>query len=129
MAPPPFPAVQSWTVLRYGSRHAVSMKTGPAPLPQESYMQIGADSFRFSQVLLFACPQCGSPVASACASTEKSFESTDAYWFSPICDCGWTGSVIGVQALKHWVEAWKSPVGKPQMAIQEEQPMHASDSE
>jgi hypothetical protein len=64
----------------------------------------------FSHVLLFACPQCGSPLASACASTEKNLEVADAHWFNPHCHCGWTGPVIGVQALKHWVEPWKIPV-------------------
>jgi hypothetical protein len=64
----------------------------------------------FSHVLLFACPKCGSPLASACASTQRNLEVADAHWFDPRCHCGWTGPVIGVQAVKHWVEAWKLPV-------------------
>jgi|ERR1700674_1383960 hypothetical protein len=75
---------------------------------QERYMQTVTDSF--SHVLLFACPQCGSPLASASVSTEKNLEVTEARWANPRCDCGWTGSVVGVQALKHWVEPWKIPV-------------------
>ena len=70
-------------------------------------MQTLTDSF--SHVFLFACPQCGSPVTSAVASPEKNLENTDAYWFSPICDCGWTGMMVGAHALKHWVEPWKIP--------------------
>ena len=71
-------------------------------------MQTVTDSF--SHVLLFDCPKCGSPVASACSSTEKNLKVADEQWFNPICDCGWTGPVVGVQALKHWVEPWKIPV-------------------
>jgi hypothetical protein len=64
----------------------------------------------FAHVLLFACPRCGIPLASACASTDKNLEAADAHWFNPHCPCGWTGSVIGVEATKHWVEAWNIPV-------------------
>jgi hypothetical protein len=64
----------------------------------------------YSHVLLFACPQCGNPLASACASTNKNLEVADAHWFNPHCHWGCTGSVIGVQAVKHWVEPWKIPV-------------------
>lgn len=64
----------------------------------------------FSHVLLFACPQCGSPLASACASKDKNLEVADAHWFTPHCHCGWGGPVIGVQAVKHWVEPWNIPV-------------------
>jgi hypothetical protein len=81
---------------------------GPSGPSQESYMRTVTDSF--SHVLLFACPQCGRPLASACASTKKNLEVADAQWFNPHCHCGWTGPVIGVQALKHWVEPWKTPV-------------------
>jgi hypothetical protein len=64
----------------------------------------------FAHVLLFACPRCGSPLASACATTRRNLEVADAHWFNPHCHCGWSGSVIGVHALKHWVEPWKIPV-------------------
>ena len=71
-------------------------------------MQTVKDSY--AHVLLFACPQCGTPLASACASTRKNLEVADAHWFNPRCQCGWTEKVIGVQAMKHWVEPWKTPV-------------------
>ena len=64
----------------------------------------------FAHVLLFACPQCGIPLASACATTDRNLESADAHWFNPHCPCGWTGSVIGLDARKHWVEPWTIPV-------------------
>ena len=64
----------------------------------------------FAHILLFACPQCGIPLASACAGVERNLETADAHWFDPHCPCGWTGSVIGLQAVKHWVEEWRVPV-------------------
>jgi hypothetical protein len=64
----------------------------------------------YAHVLLFACPQCGAPLASACASTEKNLEVADAHRFNPRCHCGWTAEMIGVQAVKHWVETWRLPV-------------------
>jgi predicted RNA-binding Zn-ribbon protein involved in translation (DUF1610 family) len=67
-------------------------------------------TYSYAHVLLFACPQCGTPLASACASTRKNLEVADAHWFKPHCPCGWTGPVIGVQAVKHWIEDWTIPV-------------------
>jgi hypothetical protein len=74
-------------------------------------MQTAAE--QFAHVLLFSCPECRRPLASACASTEKNLENADAHWFNPHCHCGWIGDVVGVTALKHWVEPWKSkaPIG------------------
>jgi hypothetical protein len=71
-------------------------------------METVTDSY--AHVLLFACPKCGNPLASACASTWKNLEIADAHYFNPHCPCGWTGPVIGVEAVKHWVEVWKIPI-------------------
>jgi hypothetical protein len=62
---------------------------------------------QFAHVLLFSCPGCGSPLASACASSKRNLEQAEAHWFNPRCHCGWTGDVIGVTSVKHWVEPWK----------------------
>jgi hypothetical protein len=64
----------------------------------------------FAHVLLFACPMCARPLASACASTKQNLEVADAHWFTPHCHCGWSGDVIGVTAVKHWVESWNHAV-------------------
>jgi len=68
-------------------------------------------SDQFAHVLLFACPHCGRPLASACASIAGNLEIADAHWFQPHCHCGWTGDVIGMTAIKHWVEAWNEGPG------------------
>ena len=69
---------------------------------------------QFAHVLLFSCPNCGRPLASACASRSFNLEEADAHWFNPHCHCGWTGDVIGVATQKHWVEPWNgnAPIGK-----------------
>jgi hypothetical protein len=61
----------------------------------------------FAHVLLFACPQCDRPLASACASTKGNLEEADAHFFNPHCHCGWTGPVAGMEAVKHFVEPWR----------------------
>lgn len=61
----------------------------------------------FAHVLLFACPQCNRPLASACASAKRSLEDADAHYFNPHCHCGWTGPVVGLEAVKHWVHPWQ----------------------
>ena len=68
----------------------------------------------FAHVLLFKCPQCSRPLASACYNTERSLETADAHWFNPHCHCGWIGNVSGMTAVKHWVVEWERtpPVGK-----------------
>ena len=61
----------------------------------------------FAHVLLFACPECERPLASACASSKKNLEEADAHFFNPHCHCGWNGPVAGMEAVKHWVQAWR----------------------
>jgi hypothetical protein len=70
------------------------------------------DSQKYAHVLLFACPLCERPLSSACASTRKNLETAESEWFTPHCHCGWTGNVVGVTAIKHWVEPWP---GNPPM--------------
>jgi hypothetical protein len=65
---------------------------------------------RFAHVLLFGCPLCGRPLASACFNTKQSLEEADAHWFNPHCVCGWTGDVTGMLAVRHWVEPWTREV-------------------
>src|SRR5579862_3812140 len=72
---------------------------------------LGADQMqnennKFAHVLLFSCPACRHPLASACLSDYSTLEIADGHWFRPHCHCGWTGDVIGLKAKKHWVESW-----------------------
>src|SRR5262245_62059425 len=58
---------------------------------------------RFAHVLLFDCPVCRHPLASACLANDRSLEVADRHWFTPHCHCGWSGDVVGVTARRHWV--------------------------
>ena len=62
----------------------------------------------FAHVLLFACPECERPLASACANSKKNLEEADAHLFNPHCHCGWSGPVPGIEAVKHWVQPWRA---------------------
>jgi hypothetical protein len=68
---------------------------------------------QFAHVLLFACPVCARPLATACNSTKRNLEAADGQYFRPHCLCGWSGEVIGMKAIKHSVEPWSdaAPVG------------------
>jgi hypothetical protein len=70
-------------------------------------------SEQYAHVLLFNCPICNRPLASACASGNRNLEVADAHWFRPHCFCGWSGDVAGIIAVKHWVEPWEgsAPLG------------------
>jgi len=61
---------------------------------------------QFAHVLLFACPECRRPLASACFTSKRSLEEADGRFFNPHCHCGWTGAVAGLQAVRHWVHPW-----------------------
>jgi hypothetical protein len=87
--------------------HDRLLKKGPPP-PWETSMASVTDGF--SHVLLFSCPKCGNPLASAWASTEKNLGRADAQRLDRKCDCGWSGPLVGAQALRHWIEPWKNPV-------------------
>ena len=61
----------------------------------------------FLHVLVFRCPKCTRPLAVSCISDKRSLEAADAHLFNPHCHCGWSGSLAGFVAVKHWVEPWE----------------------
>jgi hypothetical protein len=63
----------------------------------------------------FQLSQLRQPAASACASTRKNLEPAEAHWFSLHCDCGWTGAVMGMNAVNHWVDPWGKRPGTQQL--------------
>jgi hypothetical protein len=68
------------------------------------------DVQEFLHVLVFRCPKCSRPLAVSCISDKRTLEAADAHLFNPHCHCGWTGSLAGFIAAKHWVEPWE-PLG------------------
>jgi hypothetical protein len=62
----------------------------------------------FVHLLLFECQQCSAPVPVAITSEKKSVEETDARQIEVHCDkCGWSASLLGTGAKRHWVDTWK----------------------
>lgn len=74
-------------------------------------MQIAPN--QFVHVFLFACPICRRPLVTVCNSRHYNLEIADSREFQTVCHCGWSGTVKGVEALKHWLEPWtdNAPVG------------------
>ena len=58
-------------------------------------------------VFLFKCPKCSRPQATASTSHRSSLEEEDAQLFDRSCECGWSGALLGLVAVKHWVVAWE----------------------
>jgi hypothetical protein len=61
----------------------------------------------FVHVLLFRCSSCGLPIVNAVTSASKSLEEIDLDFHNVVCICGWSGEESGLEAKRHWVEAWK----------------------
>ena len=57
------------------------------------------------QVFLIRCPAFGRPMSVALATGERNMEETDSRSFALGCDCGWSGTIIGLYAKKHCVES------------------------
>ena len=68
---------------------------------------------RFAQVILFQCPQCRGPLASAFSSSNEDMENLDGGQFSAVCRCGWIGSVLDLSPVKQSVQPWETLCDSP----------------
>jgi hypothetical protein len=59
-------------------------------------------------VLLFECSNCGRPLAVAVTSAHRNLEDVDGDSYKSECDCGWSGTLMGTQAKRHWVDGWRT---------------------
>ena len=58
-------------------------------------------------VFLFECHRCGCPLPAAITSHDSNIEQMDARTFTVECsNCKSSGSFIGTEAKRHWVEPW-----------------------
>jgi len=62
---------------------------------------------RFAHVILFECPHCKGPLASAFSSLNETMECLDGGQFSAVCRCGWMGSGLDLLAVKKSVQPWE----------------------
>jgi hypothetical protein len=68
----------------------------------------------FLHLFVFQCRRCGDPISIPLHSGCASVESLGAITFSLCCRCGWSQSVEGRSARKHWVEPWIGVAGDEQ---------------
>ena len=69
----------------------------------------------FVHVLLFECRHCESPIPAAATSDNRSLEVIVGGSFALRCSCGWSASLSGTHAKRHWVELWRAD-GRPNLS-------------
>lgn len=62
----------------------------------------------YAHVVLFHCPQCAGPLASAFSTTSERVESLEGGKFTAMCRCGWTGDGLDLQAARQSVQPWEA---------------------
>ena len=68
---------------------------------------------RFAHVILFQCPQCQGPLASAYSSCNAEMESLDGGQFGSVCRCGWIGDGLDFLAVSRSVQPWEAVCEAP----------------
>ncbi len=67
---------------------------------------VEGEPMTFVHSLLFRCRECKRPLSLCVMSTERNNEKIDGNSFNLLCQCGWSKSVLGMQAIRHWVVPW-----------------------
>jgi hypothetical protein len=83
----------------YGLSHRIWGKL----YPMENLKQLDKSHVH---VLLFKCPESGEPMTAAILTASRSLEDVDSCAFEVKCNCGWSGSLLGIERVKNWVEEW-----------------------
>jgi hypothetical protein len=60
----------------------------------------------FVHSLLFRCRECKQPLPLCIMSTDRNGEKVDGNSFELLCRCGWSKTLLGMQAIRHWVVPW-----------------------
>jgi hypothetical protein len=68
----------------------------------------------FVHSLLFQCQACKQPLSLCIMSTDRNSENIDGNSFELLCVCGWTKTLLGMQARRHWVAAWVDEDEEPE---------------
>jgi hypothetical protein len=61
----------------------------------------------FAHVVVFKCPGSGDSIGASFLSDSKNLEEVDGHKFKVKCDCGWSGTLLGIHRVNGWVENWK----------------------
>jgi hypothetical protein len=63
---------------------------------------------QFAHVVLFHCPRCRGPIASAFSNSNENFENLAEGEFGAVCRCGWIGNGLDLTAVNQSVQPWEA---------------------
>jgi hypothetical protein len=66
------------------------------------------DRKQFAHVVLFYCPRCRGPIASAFSSSNENLENLADGEFGAVCRCGWIGNGLDLTAVNQSVQPWEA---------------------
>ncbi len=68
---------------------------------------------QFARVILFQCPQCRGPLASAFSYSNADTQAFEDGQFSAVCRCGWMGNGLDLSAVIESVQPWEAVAEAP----------------
>lgn len=68
---------------------------------------MASNNLGYVHLLLFRCKQCNEPVAVPVMRQARNLEEIDGDTYDLKCRCGYSDSLLGVEALAHWVVPWE----------------------
>lgn len=63
---------------------------------------------QFAHVVLFHCPRCRGPIASAFTSANENLETLAESEFGAVCRCGWIGNGLDLTAVNQSIQPWET---------------------
>jgi hypothetical protein len=87
-----------------------------------------AERKQYAHVVLFTCPRCRGPIASAFASSNESLESLGEGEFGAVCRCGWIGNGLDLTAVNQSIQPWEAICEPPAVPERSNVSTHISSS-
>jgi hypothetical protein len=75
-----------------------------------------AASQQFAHVVLFHCPRCRGPIATAFSSSNPRLENLAEGEFGAVCRCGWIGNGLDLTAVNQSIQPWETLCEPPTAA-------------
>ena len=74
---------------------------------------------QFAHVVLFHCPRCRGPIASAFSSPHENLENLGEGEFGAVCRCGWIGNGLDLTAVNQSTQPWEAICEPPEVPARE----------
>jgi hypothetical protein len=68
---------------------------------------------QYARVILFQCPQCRGPLASASSFSNADMQTLEGGQFSAVCRCGWMGNGLDLSGVIESVQPWEAVAETP----------------